>query len=57
VEKRKPRQAAQPDDLAAIELRTDKLLMSDRLNQSGWSRSWACNHGARSGMYLDKGPP
>ena len=57
VEKWKPSQATVPEDLTANELRADKLLMSDMLNQSGWLRSWAYNHGRKPGMYRDPGPP
>src|SRR6266513_4522188 len=51
VEQWKPNQASRPDDLTANELRTDRLLMTDTLNQSGWLQSWAYNHGKMPGMY------
>ena len=57
VEKWKPNQASFPDDLTANELRADRLLMTDMLNQSGWLHSWAYNHGKIPGMYRDPGPP
>jgi hypothetical protein len=57
VEKWKPSQASFPDDLTANELRADRLLMTDMLNQSGWLQSWAYNHGKIPGMYRDPGPP
>jgi hypothetical protein len=57
VEKWKPNQATFPDDLTANELRADRLLVSDMLNQSGWLHSWAYNHGNVPGMYRDPGPP
>jgi hypothetical protein len=57
VEKWKPGQASIPDDLTANELRADRLLMSDMLNESGWLRKWAYNHGKKPGVYHDPPPP
>src|SRR6266511_2186884 len=57
VEKWKPGQASIPDDLTANELRADRLLMSDMLNESGWLRKWAYNHGMKPGVYHDSAPP
>ena len=57
VEKWKPHQRTRPEDLTADELRADRLLMSDMLNESGWLRKWAYNHGKQPGVYFDSGPP
>lgn len=57
VEKWKPHQATRPADLTADELRADRLLMSDMLNESGWLHKWAYNHGKIPGIYFDSGPP
>lgn len=57
VEKWKPKQASFPEDLTANELRSDRLLMTDMFNESGWLHSWAYNHGKIPGVYRDPGPP
>jgi len=57
VEKWKPGEASIPDDLTANELRADRLLMTDMLNQSGYLNAWAYNHGKIPGVYRDPGPP
>jgi prepilin-type N-terminal cleavage/methylation domain-containing protein len=57
VERWKPHQASLPETLTANELRSDRLLMTDMLNESGWLRSWAYNHGRIPGVYRDPGPP
>ena len=57
VEKWKPNQRTSPDDLTASDLRADRLLMSDMLNESGWLRKWAYNHGKVPGLYFDSPPP
>jgi prepilin-type N-terminal cleavage/methylation domain-containing protein len=57
VEKWKPAQATRPEDLTANELVSDRLLMTDMLNESGWLRKWAYNHGKNPGVYYDSGPP
>ena len=57
VEKWKPTQISRPQDLVANELRADRLLMSDMLNESGWLQKWAYNHGKNPGVYFDSGPP
>ena len=31
--------------------------MSDMLNESGWLRKWAYNHGMKPGVYHDSAPP
>jgi hypothetical protein len=57
VEKWKPYQASHPEDLTANELRADRLLMSDMLNESSGLNRWAYNHGKNPGVYFDTGPP
>ena len=57
VEKWKPGEASIPDDLTANELRADRLLMTDMLNQSSYLTGWAYNHGKIPGVYRDPGPP
>ena len=31
--------------------------MTDMLNESGWLRKWAYNHGKVPGVYFDSAPP
>lgn len=57
VEKWKAHQAPRPDDLTADQLRADRLLMSDILNESGYLQKWSYNHGKKPGVTQDSAPP
>ena len=58
VENWKPGQATMPSDLTERELRTDRLLMADKLHKSTVYGSWSYNHGKMPGsFFVDPGPP
>lgn len=57
VDRWRPGQATQADDLTAKELRSDRLLMSDALLWWDYGKLWTYNHGRKPGIVQDPGPP
>jgi len=52
-----PGEASHPEDLTQKELAPNCLLMSDLLSHWHVDDSWSYNHGRRSGINMDPGPP